>query len=103
MSANAVTIIPEPLSRRQLGDHGLLVLWRDGSEPGRRQGLACVLSMCPNPGCVRGTLRSPGALRAALDPGLLHLRDDGGVGLGDVGGLAKAPPIDGEHVVGRAG
>jgi len=47
----------------------------------------------------QGALRSPGALRAALDPGLLHLRDDAGVGLGDVGGLAKAPPIDGEHVV----
>jgi hypothetical protein len=52
MAADAVTIIPEPRSRRQLGDEGLLVLWRDGSEPRRRQGLACVLSMCPNPGCA---------------------------------------------------
>lgn len=28
------------------------MLWRDGSEPGRRQGLACVLSTCPNPACT---------------------------------------------------
>ncbi|MEO7734505.1 MAG: SEC-C metal-binding domain-containing protein [Kofleriaceae bacterium] len=47
-----MTIIPEPHRRRQLGDEGLIVLWRAGSEPGRRQGLACILSMCPNPGCA---------------------------------------------------
>ena len=52
MSASAATIIPEPQSRRQLGDDGLVIFWRAGSEPGRRQGLACVLSMCPNPGCA---------------------------------------------------
>ena len=52
MSASAVTMIPEPQSRRQLGDDGLVVFWRTGSEHGRRQGLACILSMCPNPGCA---------------------------------------------------
>ena len=51
MSASAATIIPEPQSRRQLGDDGLVIFWRAGIEPGRRQGLACILSMCPNPGC----------------------------------------------------
>src|SRR5439155_19739661 len=52
MSTSAVTIIPEPQSRRQLGDDGLVVFWRAGRQPGRRQGLACVLSMCPNPECA---------------------------------------------------
>ena len=47
-----VNIIPEPRSRRQLGDEGLIVFWRDGREPGRRQGLACTLSMCPHPECA---------------------------------------------------
>lgn len=51
MSASAAAIIPEPQSRRQLGDDGLVIFWRAGIEPGRRRGLACVLSMCPNPGC----------------------------------------------------
>jgi len=54
MVANAVNIIAEPRSPRQLGDEGLVVFWRDGSEPGRRQGLACILSMCPHPGCACG-------------------------------------------------
>ncbi len=52
MSTSAVTILPEPQNRRQLGDDGLVIFWRAGSAPGRRQGLACVLSMCPNPGCA---------------------------------------------------
>jgi len=47
-----VNIIPEPRSRRQLGDEGLVVFWRDGREPGRRQGLACTLSICPHPECA---------------------------------------------------
>jgi hypothetical protein len=54
MVANAVNIIPEPRSLRQLGDEGLVVFWRDGREPGRRQGLACTLSMCPHPECACG-------------------------------------------------
>lgn len=49
-----VNIIPEPRSRRQLGDEGLVVFWRDGREPGRREGLACTLSMCPHPECACG-------------------------------------------------
>jgi len=42
----------DPGSPRQLGEEGLLVLWRDGCEPGQREGFACVLSMCPHPGCA---------------------------------------------------
>jgi hypothetical protein len=48
----AVNIIPEPRSRRQLGEEGLIVFWRDGREPERREGLACTLSMCPHPRCA---------------------------------------------------
>jgi len=72
-------IIPEPRSRRQLGDEGLLVLWRDGSEPGRRQGLACVLSMCPNPGCacrpvyVDGFVFDESATAVSCDEDGLHV------------------------------
>lgn len=40
-----------PSMPRQVSEGGLFVLWRDGKEPGRREGLACILSMCPNPGC----------------------------------------------------
>jgi hypothetical protein len=53
-ATDAVTVVAEPRSRRQLGDEGLLVLWRDGDKPGRREGLACVLSMCPTPECACG-------------------------------------------------
>ncbi len=42
----------EPGVRRQLGEEGLLVFWRDGLEPGRREGLACILSMCPHADCA---------------------------------------------------
>ncbi len=52
MAAEAVNIILDPRSPRQLGEEGLLVFWRDGREPGLREGLACILSMCPHPGCA---------------------------------------------------
>jgi len=42
----------KPSAPRQLGEQGLLILWRDGREPGRREGLACTLSMCPHPECA---------------------------------------------------
>jgi hypothetical protein len=56
MAADAVNMIPEPRSPRQLGDKGLIVFWRDDREPGERQGLACTLSL-------RGR-RHAGSLRA---------------------------------------
>jgi hypothetical protein len=52
MAIEAVSLILEPNSPRQLGEEGLLVFWRDGREPGRREGLACILSMCPHPDCA---------------------------------------------------
>jgi len=51
-TAHAVDMILEPSRQRQLGDEGLLVFWRDGLEPGQREGLACILSMCPHPDCA---------------------------------------------------
>jgi len=51
MVAEAVNIILDPRSRRQLGEEGLVVFWRDGREPEQREGLACILSMCPHPEC----------------------------------------------------
>jgi hypothetical protein len=73
--ADAVTMNLQPSSPRQLGEDGLLVFWRDGPEPGRREGLACILSVCPNPECscelvyVDGYLldRDAAALRWDLD------------------------------------
>lgn len=52
MTDDAVTLDLQPSARRQLGEAGLLVLWREGPEPGRREGLACTLSVCPVPLCV---------------------------------------------------
>lgn len=47
----AVSVILNPNAHRQLGEEGLLVLWRDRGETGQREGLACILSVCPQPGC----------------------------------------------------
>jgi hypothetical protein len=48
---NTVKMALEPNTPRQLGEEGLLVFWRDGADPGKREGLACILSMCPHPDC----------------------------------------------------
>jgi hypothetical protein len=42
----------KPTASRQLSEEGIIVFWRDGNSPGSRQGLACILSMCPNPECA---------------------------------------------------
>lgn len=52
MTDHAITMSLEPSARRQLGEEGLIILWRDGITPERRGGLACILSMCPNPECA---------------------------------------------------
>ncbi|MDJ0764248.1 MAG: SEC-C metal-binding domain-containing protein [Myxococcota bacterium] len=51
-TADSVDVVLEPSTRRQLGEDGLLVFWRDGTEPGQREGLVCILSMCPHPDCA---------------------------------------------------
>ncbi len=40
----------DPGSRRQLTARGPILLWRDGTA-GRREGLVCLVSACPNPAC----------------------------------------------------
>jgi hypothetical protein len=52
MAAEAARIILQPSSLRQLGEEGLIVFWRAGRETGRREGLACILAMCPEPACA---------------------------------------------------
>lgn len=47
----AVTMLVQPSAPRQLGEEGVVILWRDGLEPGQREGLACILSACPDPAC----------------------------------------------------
>jgi hypothetical protein len=52
MTENAITMSLEPSAPRQLGEEGLIILWRDGMKPERREGLACILSICPHPECT---------------------------------------------------
>ena len=52
MTSEAIVADLLPSGPRQLGDEGLLVFWRDGVEPGAREGLACILSVCPAPDCA---------------------------------------------------
>jgi hypothetical protein len=52
MVGESVSILLEPSSLRQLGEEGLVVFWRNGRETGQREGLACILSMCPEPACA---------------------------------------------------
>lgn len=51
-TAEAVDMVLKPSTPRQLGEEGLLVFWRDEIESGQREGLACIMSMCPHPECA---------------------------------------------------
>ncbi len=48
----SVAMSLKPDVPRQMGEEGLLVFWRDRLDSGRREGLACILSVCPHPGCT---------------------------------------------------
>jgi hypothetical protein len=52
MPDQAIAINLDPGAHRQLGEDGLIVLWRDGRELGRREGLACIVSVCPHIECA---------------------------------------------------
>jgi hypothetical protein len=52
MPDQAITMNLDPGAHRQLGEDGLIVLWRDGRELGRREGLACIMSVCPHVECA---------------------------------------------------
>jgi hypothetical protein len=52
MADKTISMNLKPTTSRQLSEEGIMVFWRDGISPGSRQGLACILSMCPNPECT---------------------------------------------------
>jgi hypothetical protein len=52
MPDQAITMNLDPGAHRQLGEDGLIVLWREGRELGRREGLACIMSVCPHVECA---------------------------------------------------
>lgn len=54
MAGKSISMNLEPTAARQLSEEGIIVFWQDGARPGSRQGLACILSMCPNPECSCG-------------------------------------------------
>lgn len=78
-TAEAVDMVLKPSTPRQLGREGLLVFWRDGIEPGQREGLACILSMCPHPECacqlvyIDGFIIDGNATRVFWDQDGVHL------------------------------
>jgi SEC-C motif len=77
--AEVVDMLLKPATSRQLDEEGLLVFWRDGAEPGQREGLACILSMCPHPECVcqlvyvDGFIIDGNATRVSWDQEGVHL------------------------------
>jgi hypothetical protein len=52
MADKTISMNLKPTASRQLSEEGIIVFWRDGVHSGSRQGLACILSMCPNPECT---------------------------------------------------
>lgn len=52
MPDQAITMNLDPGAHRQLGEDGLIVLWRDGRELWRREGFACIMSVCPHVECA---------------------------------------------------
>jgi hypothetical protein len=59
MPDQAITMNLDPGAHRQLGEDGLIVLWRDGRELRRREGLACA-GRTPNPATSAATSRGAG-------------------------------------------
>lgn len=102
----AVELVLKPALPRQLSEAGLLVFWRDGTEPGQREGLACILSMCPNPDCecdlvyIDGFVIDGGAARICWDQEGVHLEQAAGTGQGritlDEGMMAIVDPDSGD-------
>ena len=79
-------MILKPTTRRQLGGEGLIVFWRDGRQPGQREGLACVVSTCPHPECagqlvhVNGFVIDGRATAVSWDEDGLHVALSTGLG-----------------------
>jgi len=89
MAAEAARIILQPSSLRQLGEEGLIVFWRAGRETGRREGLACILAMCPEPACACQLVYVDGFV---IDEQANAVSwDEDGVHITLPGGAARAP------------
>jgi hypothetical protein len=77
MSDQTISLRLNPTASRQLSEEGIIVFWHDGARPASRQGLACILSMCPNPECSCGLVYVSGA---TIDDRASEIYwDDGGV------------------------
>ena len=80
MSDKTISMNLKPTASRQLNEEGIIVFWRDGISPGSRQGLACILSMCPNPECscglvyINGFIIDERAGEICWDDGDVHVK-----------------------------
>jgi hypothetical protein len=109
MTDDAITMYLDANTLRQLGEDGLLVFWREGPEPGRREGLACVLSICPNPECscqlvyIDGYAVDASATAVRWDQDGVHLKQPAGAAPAwttvDVELLAGVDPASGETML----
>jgi hypothetical protein len=77
MAEKTISMNLNSTASRQLSEEGIIVFWRDGISPASRQGLACILSMCPNPECSCGLVYVSGVI---IDDRTSEIYwDDGGV------------------------
>jgi hypothetical protein len=80
MSDKTISVNLKPTASRQLSEEGIIVFWRDGISPGSRQGLACILSLCPNPECtcelvyIDGCIIDERADEISWDDGGVHVK-----------------------------
>ncbi len=74
--SEAVTLKLDSSVRRQLDEDGMIVLWRDGDKPGQREGLVCMLAVCPDPDCECEDVFAEGGTVDAQATAI-HWDDDG--------------------------
>jgi hypothetical protein len=80
MSYKTISLRLNSVASRQLSEDGIIVFWRDGINPGSRQGLACILSLCPNPECtcelvyIDGCIIDERADEISWDDGGVHVK-----------------------------
>jgi hypothetical protein len=85
MSDKTISMHLNPTTSRQLSDDGIIVFWRGANCPGNRQGLACILSMCPNPECtcelvyINGLIIDEGADEIYWNDGGVYVKSPEGV------------------------
>jgi hypothetical protein len=85
MADKTISMNLKPATSRQLSEEGIIVFWRSGVSPGSRQGLACILSMCPNPECacelvyINGLIIDEHAEEICWDDGGIHVKSPEGL------------------------